>query len=208
MLWSIWLMESTTEGFQISALLFLHWAHILMRCFFPSFFQIRLNRKKASQKLFCFVFCLFLVVSSLTCTLKKSCHFILPKFHLFPFLPFIHSNLPLKHWPLFNCFSLLFFFSPSDNIAQGKGKLKIFFFLPVLSSCFICYLHLKKKAVILCYLNSIFSLSYLYPYQPSPKTLASCQLFFSFFSSSDNIALEKGKSIFFHLFLFYLLLAP
>ena len=131
MLWSIWLMESITEGFQISALLFLHWAHILMRCFFPSFFSDKIKQEKGKSKigdfiLFYFIFCLFLVVSSLTCTLKKSCHFILPKFHLFPFLPFIHTNIPLKHWLLFHCFSLLFF--SSDNTAQEKGK-SIFFHL-------------------------------------------------------------------------------
>ena len=121
------LLSQLQEDFKFLLSFFLHWAHILMRCFFPSFFQIRLNRKKASQKLcvfFCFLgffFCLFLVVSSLTCTLKKSCHFILPKFHLFPFLPFIHSNLPLKHWPLFNCFSLFFFF-PQITLHRKKAS--------------------------------------------------------------------------------------
>ena len=97
--------------------------------FFLLFFSDKIKQEKGKSKigdfiLFYFIFCLFLVVSSLTCTLKKSCHFILPKFHLFPFLPFIHTNIPLKHWLLFHCFSLLFF--SSDNTAQEKGK-SIFF---------------------------------------------------------------------------------
>ena len=200
MLWSIWLMESITEGFQISALLFLHWAHILMRCFFPSFFQIRLNREKTSQKLgifFFFFFFLFLVVSSLTCTLKKSCHFTLPKFHLFPFLPFINSNLPLKHWLLFSCFSLLFF-SPSDSIAQEKGKSIFFCLFLALVSSVTCTLK-KNCHFMLPKFHLLLFLLLIHTNLPLKHWLLfNC---FSFFSSSDNIALEKGKSIFFRLFL-------
>ena len=66
-LWSIWLMESTTEGFQIYALLFLDWAHILMRCFFPSFFSDKIKQEKGKSKtgdFFFFFFFFFLPILS------------------------------------------------------------------------------------------------------------------------------------------------
>ena len=62
-LWSIWLMESNTEGFQISALLFLHWAHILMRCFFPSFFSDKIKQRKDKSKIGDFFFFFFFACS-------------------------------------------------------------------------------------------------------------------------------------------------
>ena len=165
------------------------------------FFSDKIKQEKGKSKigdfiLFYFIFCLFLVVSSLTCTLKKSCHFILPKFHLFPFLPFIHTNIPLKHWLLFHCFSLLFF--PSDNTAQEKGK-SIFFclFLAFVSSV-TCTLK-KNCHFMLPKFHFLLFLLLIHTNLPLKHWLLfSC---FSFFSSSDNIALEKGKSIFFHLFL-------
>ena len=59
---------------------------------FSSFFFFSDNIAQEKGK--SIFFRLFLaLVSSVTCTFKKkNCNYMLPKFHLFPFLPFIHTN--------------------------------------------------------------------------------------------------------------------
>ena len=81
-----------------------HW--LLLTAFLFCFSQIRLHRKKVSEKFFH----IFLVFSSIPCTLKKFCHFMLHfKSHLLPFFPFIlRTCFPYKDRLLLNWFFLFF----------------------------------------------------------------------------------------------------
>ena len=94
------------------------------------FSQIRLHRKKVSQT----IFHIFLVFSSIPCTLKKFCHFMLHfKSHLLPFFPFIlRTCFPYKDRLLLNLFFL--FFSQTRLHRKKASQMVFFLFLVGVSS--------------------------------------------------------------------------